>query len=135
MAQGKEWTTEEKDKIIQSLQPYLEMGFSRNKACELIGLASSTLSNWVNQDDSLGIKLKGWENMINALAISNIKSAIRKESELPDDLRKENSWKWAERRIKELSPKSEQEHNFNTPNPILVKFIGNGEDNRDTNRI
>ena len=40
MAQGRKWTTEERENIIQGIRPYLEMGFSRNKACELIGLTS-----------------------------------------------------------------------------------------------
>lgn len=100
MAQGKGFTNEQRDIIIQSLQPYLEMGFSRNKACSLIGLAPGTLSNWVKDDEALGMKLAGWENVINTIAINNIKDAIMKESEMTDDIRKENSWKWAERRMK-----------------------------------
>ena len=57
MAQGKEWTKEEKEEIIQSLRPYLEMGFSRNRACSFIGLAPSTLSNWCKESASLGMKI------------------------------------------------------------------------------
>lgn len=110
MAQGKEWTKEQREDIIQSLRPYLEMGFSRNKACELVGLAPSTLSNWVSEDDSLGIKLASYENVLNAIAINNIADAIRKESEMQDDIRKENSWKWAERKMKnDFSTKVENE--------------------------
>lgn len=101
MAQGKEWTIEEKEIIIQSLKPYLEMGFSRNKACNFIGLAPSTLSNWVSEEPALGMKLTGWENVVNVLAIKNIADAIKKEGELDEDIKKENSWKWAERRMKE----------------------------------
>lgn len=120
MAQGKEYTKEQKDEIIQSLKTYLEMGFSRNKACSLIGLPPQTLSNWVKLDESLSIKLEGWENMITALAISNIQQAIRKESEMDEDVKKENSWKWAERKLKDLSPKSEIEHKVTElPKPIL----------------
>lgn len=108
MAQGREWTPEERETIIQSLRPYLEMGFSRNKACNFIGLTPSTLSNWVQADESLGMKLTGWENTVNVIAVKNIVDAIKKEGELPEDIRKENSWKWAERRIKEdFSPRSE----------------------------
>ena len=108
MAQGRKWTTEERENIIQGIRPYLEMGFSRNKACELIGLTPSTLSNWVKEDESLGMRLAGYENVINTIAINNIASAVRKESELDDDMRKENSWKWAERRMKnEFSLKTE----------------------------
>ena len=108
MAQGREWTPEERETIIQSLKPYLELGYSRNKACSFIGLTPSTLSNWVQADESLGIKLTGWENTVNSLVMANIVDAIRRESELEDDIRKENSWKWAERRMKEdFSTKTE----------------------------
>ena len=110
MAQGKAFTPEEREIIIQSLKPYLEMGFSRNKACEFIGLAPGTLSNWVSDSEALGMKLTGWENVVTTLAINNIADAIRKEGENQDDTRKENSWKWAERKLKDLSPKSEVEH-------------------------
>lgn len=107
MAQGKEWTTEQREMIIQSLKPYLEMGLSRNRACSLIGLAPGTLSNWVKEDDALGMKLMGWENAMNVLATANIKMALEKEAET-DDNRKETSKWWAERRMKEdFSTKSE----------------------------
>lgn len=100
MAQGKPYTKEQKDSILESLRPYLEMGFSRSKSCKLIGLDESTLSKWVKNDESLSMKLEGWENVLNALAISNIADAIRKESELDDDLRKDNTKWWLERKMK-----------------------------------
>lgn len=101
MAQGKEWTDEEKETIIQSLREYLELGFSRNKACSFIGLAPSTLCNWINQDEALGMRIEGWENAINKVVMANLLQAIKKEGEMEDDVRKENSWKWAERRMKD----------------------------------
>ena len=117
---GKAYTEQQKEQAIQSLKTYLEMGFSRNKACSLIGLPPATLSNWVSEDETLGMRLEGWENMITALAIANIQKAIRKESEMEEDIKKENSWKWAERKLKDLSPKSEVEHTVKElPKPIL----------------
>lgn len=101
MAQGKEWTAEERATIIQSLKPFLEAGLSRNKACESIGLTPSTLSNWVKADDSLSIKLQGWENAINIQAMANVAAAIAKEAEM-DDARKETSKWWLERRMKQV---------------------------------
>ncbi len=101
MAQGKEFTTEEKETIIQSLKPYLEMGYSRNKACSFTGLAPQTLSNWVKEDESLGMKLTGWENVVNTIVMANIVDAIRAEGANQDDLKKENSKWWAERKMKE----------------------------------
>lgn len=108
MAQGKEWTKEQREMIVQSLQPYLEMGLSRNRACSLIGLAPATLSNWVKEDPALGIKLTGWENAMNVLAIANLKSALEKEAET-EDVKKETSKWWAERKMKEdFSTRTEQ---------------------------
>lgn len=77
------------------------MGFSRNKACNFIGLAPGTLSNWVKDDEALGMKLTGWENAVNTVVMQNLVQAIKREGELEDDIRKENSWKWAERRMKD----------------------------------
>lgn len=99
MAQGKEWTAEERETIIQSLRQFLEMGLSRNKACEAIGLTPSTLSNWVAADDALGMKLRGYENTLNYLAISNIASALQAEAETEGPRKDMSTW-WAERRMK-----------------------------------
>lgn len=124
MAQGKQFTAEERETIIQSLKPYLEMGFSRNKACGFIGLTPATLSTWISQDESLLMKITSWENMINTTVMANLKDAILKESEMPDDLRKENSWKWAERRMKEdFSLK--QEMDLNNPDGNLKTIVIN----------
>lgn len=137
MAQGREWTTEEKETIIQSLKPYLEMGYSRNKACNFIGLTPSTLSNWVSADESLGIKLTSWENTVNTIVMQNITQAIKRESELEDDIRKENSWKWAERRMKDdFSLKTEQDLNIKElPKPIMDLTNGLSEDNSNQENI
>lgn len=110
MAQGREWTTEEREVIIQSLKPYLEMGYSRNKACNFIGLAPQTLSNWISEDESLGIKIQSWENVINTTVMANLKDAIDAEARDQEDKRKETSKWWAERRMKEdFSTKTEQD--------------------------
>jgi len=120
MAQGKAFTPEERETIIQSLRPHLELGFSRNKACSLIGLPPQTLSNWVQEDEALGMRLESWESYTTALAMANIQMAIRKEADSPDDVRKENSWKWAERKEQSLKPKSDVTTNDkDLPVPIL----------------
>lgn len=109
MAQGKKFTQQQRENIIKSLQPYLEMGFSRNKACDFIGLTPQTLSVWVQEDEALLMKLTSWENAINTVAINNMKQAVMKEAELDDDLRKENTKWWLERRMKhEFSTRLEQ---------------------------
>lgn len=138
MAQGKEWTDEERSDIVQSLQPFLEAGLSRNKACEAIGLAPATLSNWVKADAVLGMKLQGWENSMSVLALANINSALKKEAEM-DDARKETSKWFLERRMKnEFSTRTEATgaDGKDLPAPILVQFIGDDtKDNTDTDRV
>lgn len=120
MAQGKAFTEEERSDIIQSLKPFLEAGLSRNKACEYIGLPPQTLSNWVQDDERLGIILRGWENANNILALNNITDALRKEAEM-DDARKETSKWWAERRMKkEFSTRVEQTGEDGAP--LVVTF-------------
>lgn len=118
MAQGKEWTTEEREVIMQSLQPYLELGFSRNRACACIGLPPTTLSNWISQDKALGMKIQGWENAMNKLALENIRTAMMKESE---DSKADTAKWFAERKMKdEFSTKTEQDINVKElPKPIL----------------
>lgn len=111
MAQGKAFSKEQREMIMQSLRDYLELGFSRNKACGLIGLQPTTLSAWLKDDEALCMKVQGWENAMNKLAMANLRDAMMKESET-DDARKDTSKWWAERKMKEdgFSTKVEQEH-------------------------
>jgi hypothetical protein len=109
MSQGKEFTKKEREIIIQGLKPFLEIGYSRNKACELTGLAPGTLSNWVKDNEVLGMKLKGWESTVDTMVMANLVDAIRIEGET-NDARKETSKWWAERKMKhDFSLKLEQE--------------------------
>lgn len=98
--QGKAYTPEQKQTIIESLKAYLEMGFSRRKACKMVGFDDTTLSKWVQDDPALSIKLQSWENAINLVVMQNIANAIQKENE-SEDLRLENTWKWADRKLKD----------------------------------
>lgn len=95
MAQGKAFTPEQRETIIQSLKPYLEHGFSRNKSCAFIGLAQGTLGNWVADDESLGMKLTSWENVNSKLALANVHQAMLNEGlkAAEGDTRMDNSWK------------------------------------------
>lgn len=123
MSQGKEWTEGERETIIQSLQPYLEVGMSRNKACDAIGLTPSTLSNWVKADDALGMKLSGMENTLNKLAMQNIADALAVEGKEEKGSRKETSKWYLERRMKnEFSTRTENTgaDGKDLPTPILT---------------
>ncbi len=120
MAQGKAFTKEQKDSIIQSLKEYLELGFSRAKSCKMIGLSDSTLSKWVTDDEALSMKLEGWENAINRIAMSNIRQAIADESN-EEDKRKEITKWWAERKMKdEFSTKIETENKTELTGELII---------------
>lgn len=130
MAQGKAYN---QDKILESLRPYLELGFSRSKACKLIGLDETTLSKWATSSEEVSMKLTGWENTINALAMANIQMAIRKEAE-SDDVRKENSWRWAQTKEETMKPKQDiTTDGKELPQPIINVPVNNSytEDSSD----
>ena len=94
--QGKAYTPEQRANIIESLKPYLEMGFSRKKACAFVGFDDTTLSKWVQDDPGLSTKLTGWENVNTALALATIHQAIQNEKLQADEngsTRAENAWK------------------------------------------
>ncbi len=96
MAQGKPFTPKQRQTIVESLQPYLQMGFSRNKSCRFIGLDPTTLSKWVQEDEARSMKLVSWENTNTALALSNIHQALQNESLLlteGKEVKADNSWK------------------------------------------
>ena len=132
MAQGKAYTQEQKDVIVESLKSYLELGFSRNKACDLTGLDPSTLSRWVKDDEALAMKLQSWENSINKLAMANIVDAIRKEGEL-EETRKETTKWWLERKMKaEFSQKIENDITSGGEVIKTINYIVPNGDNTET---
>lgn len=107
MAQGKAFTKEERLEILESLREFLELGFSRSRACRVIGLNESTLSRWITADEVLGMKVQGWENAMNKLAMQNLRDGLLQEGN-SDDPKKETSKWWAERKMKdEMSLRSE----------------------------
>lgn len=120
MAQGKAFTPEERQSIIESLQPFLEMGYSRNKACSFIGLDPTTLSKWVQDSEALSMKLVAWENANIALALANVHKALRVEAE-SEDARVDNSWKYLERKEETFKPKQDiMSDDKPLPTPILT---------------
>lgn len=136
MAQGKAFTPEETETIIQSLRPYLEMGFSRNKACSFIGLPPQTLSNWVKENESLGIKLVSWENVNTALALANIHQALKNESILATekgDVRMDNSWKLVSKLEDGYKDKIDVTSNDKTVTVGGFTFVKNDDNNTTDN--
>ena len=132
MAQGKAFTPKQREVIIESLRPYLEMGFSRIKACKFIGLDNTTLSKWSTDDEALSIKLQSWENAINMVAMQNIANAIQKENE-SEDLRLENTWKWADRKMKDDGFTTKVEQELSNPDGNLKTIIIQKADDSSSN--
>ena len=124
MSQGKPFTPEEREEIINSIKPHLQMGFSRNKACAFIGLKPQTLSNWVVDSEALGMRLTSWENTNTALALANVYQALQNENELlgeGKEVRADNSWKLLNVREDGYKPKQDITSNDEVlPTPILT---------------
>lgn len=100
MAQGKPFTEKQREQAVESIRPHLELGFSRNEACRMVGLDPTTLCKWAKKDETLSMKLASWENAVTTVAIANIRDAVLREAEMNDDAKKETSKWWLERRAK-----------------------------------
>jgi len=136
MAQGKAYTQEQRKEILESLRPHLELGFSRSKACKLIGLDETTLCKWLKKDEALSMKVTSWENTLNTLAMANLADALKAESEDDSDKRKETTRWWAERRMKQdFSTRTEQtgaDGKDLLPQPILGNVQNNNINKKDS---
>ena len=108
--QGKPFTKEQRETIIETLLPHLEMGLSRTKACAFIGFDHTTLSKWVKEDEALSMKLTSHENAMNIIALSNVHQALQNENEAlgkGTETKAENTWKFLN--VKEDSFKLKQD--------------------------
>lgn len=65
MSQGKAW---DKEQVVELLKPKFQLGYSVNKACELINLPASTFKTWLETDDELRLKVNAWQNEISDMA-------------------------------------------------------------------
>jgi len=107
MSQGRAFTPEQREMILESLKDYLELGFSRSRACKMVGFDETRLSKWLSNDEAFSMKVQGWENAMNKLALANIRDAMMKESET-EDARKDTSKWWSERKMRDdFSTKTE----------------------------
>lgn len=73
MAQGKAW---EKEKVIEALRPYFQLGYSVNKACKTTEVAQSTVQTWIDNDDELRLRIGAWQSQVSARSRQNIAKAI-----------------------------------------------------------
>lgn len=91
MAQGLEW---KKEKVVEILKPYFQLGYSINRSCELAGLPPSTFKTWLADDNELRLKIRSWQGQIGAKARENVLKAI-KDGDIA-----QSDW-WLERNIQE----------------------------------
>lgn len=136
MAQGKPFTQEEREIIIESLRPFLEMGFSRNKSCRFIGLDPTTLSKWVQDSEALSMKLVSWENKNSALALANIHQALQNEAVLTaekGDVRVDNSWKLISKLEEGYKDKLDVTSNDKEITVAGFQFVRNDDNNSKDN--
>jgi len=91
--QGKPYTKEQREEIIKSLRPYLTLGYDLKNACILAQVTYETVWHWVKADTALLIKIKAWQNMVNAKARQNVAASINEGDT------QESKW-WLERKEK-----------------------------------
>lgn len=100
MSQGKKFTLQQRDTILEGLRPYLQLGYSVNKACELTEQDPSTVYKWIQGDEALSRKVEAWQGMVNAVARQNLVKSIQGDKEKGIEPNLENSKWWLERRDK-----------------------------------
>lgn len=116
MAQGKPFTDEERNDIIESLKPYLMLNYDIKKSHTLAFSNLSekykdnipeytTIQKWIKNNPSLSVKVKAWRNSISANARQVWKDSIDKGNYIA-------SKEWLERIEKET---------FSTRQEVLVE--------------
>ncbi len=129
--QGIEYTPEQKQVIVNSLRPYLELGFSRRKSCHFIGFEDATLSLWLKADNALLTQIVAWENVNNAIALANIHQALQNEKILTTekgDVRVDNSWKLISKLEDGYKDKLDVTSNNETVAVAGFEFVKNKQD-------
>ena len=100
MAQGK---ARDKEKTFEVLKPFFKLGCSVNKACNYAGIPNTTVHTWLEKDETLRMKIKGWQNEINLAARKVWSDEIKAQKDF------DASKNWLERKEKkEFSTRTEQ---------------------------
>lgn len=74
---GQKRTKEEVNELFQSLEYYLELGFSLRKACNYTGLPYSTMQDALSDYESLRAKTTALQNKVNVKARENLIESIK----------------------------------------------------------
>lgn len=108
---GKHRTDEEWNELLPHLEYYLGLGFSLKKACNLSGIAYSSLRDLTARSEAVRASTVAFQNRVNALARANIVKNIE-EGSIPD-----SKW-WIER--------------FDNANPLYsLEFATQDDSNQD----
>lgn len=59
MAQGVEW---DKEKVIEQLRPFFQLGCNVRKACSYAGIPQPTVATWIMNDPLLQLKINVWQH-------------------------------------------------------------------------
>ena len=116
MAQGKAY---DKKKIIEVLKPYFLLGYSVNKACEVAGIPQSTVQTWIDKDEELRLKIRGWINYVSSKSREVVAKSVT-ENENKEDAK----W-WLERREKkDFSTRTENETELKVEGKLNIDIDG-----------
>lgn len=116
MAQGVEYTQQERLELMEAIKPYLQLGYSLKKACEYAGIPYTTIFEWVKGNDTLRTEITAWQGMVNTQARQNIVEHIMGNKKKGIEPSLETSKWWAERREKDDF--SVRQENVNTERSI-----------------
>jgi transcriptional regulator with XRE-family HTH domain len=83
-----------KKAVLESLEPFFRLGYSRYKACKLTGFDEGLLNKWEKADSTISIKIDAW------IAETNIKAREVWKEEIKQGSY-QASKEWLERREKE----------------------------------
>jgi hypothetical protein len=73
MSQGIKWN---KDEVMTALEPYFKLGCNVTKACDYAGVPRTTVQTWIEDDETLRLKVNAWQNEVNTAARRALYAAI-----------------------------------------------------------
>lgn len=86
----------DQEKVIESLKPYLQLGYSVKKSCLFAGVAYTTVHTWMRDNPSIRILLYSYYNYASLTARQNIVKSIAKGSV-------QDSWHWVKAKEPDLN--------------------------------
>lgn len=129
MAKGKAW---DKEKVTEVLKPYFLLGYSVTRACNIVGIPQQTVDTWIQADEELRLKIRGWQEYPKRKARQYLVEVMNdKKNKYSQKTKTEVARYLLDRTDKDYKPK--QEHTGEDGQPIRL-IIGKPKDdgNADT---